>query len=188
MLLRYYGYPQRQPSIPGYHPAVPELLPATQDGTGAIRVGKGTNLVGFIGSGLPEAARREDTSRLGGGVASPAGLGQNSCLHSSEMWCIALARPGRVCQGSGQCGAFPTWHRGFGQRDTASPAPARTGNTARGPLPAPSWWESRANGGSQSLCLLPAQSGGFGAPRFWWWCVWAKSIQAKEKTPCFGGG
>lgn len=92
MLLRYYGYPQRQPSIPGYHPVVPELLLASQDGTGAIGVGKGTNLEGFVGSELLEAARREDASRLGGGAVSPAGPGQSSCLHPSEMWCITLAQ------------------------------------------------------------------------------------------------
>ena len=63
MLLRYYGYPQRQPSIPGYRPAVPELLPATRNGTGTIQVGRGTNLERFVGSELLKAAGREDASR-----------------------------------------------------------------------------------------------------------------------------
>jgi len=103
MLLRYYGYPQRQPSIPGYCPAVPELHPAARDGTGAIRVGKGTNLEGFVGSELLEAARREDAAGLGGGAASAVGPGQGSCLRPSEMWCLSPA-------GEGLLGLRPTWH------------------------------------------------------------------------------
>lgn len=96
MLLRYYGYPQRQPSIPGYRPAVPELLPATQNDAGATQVDNRTNLEGFVGSELLETARREGASRLGGRAASPGGPGQSSCLSPFEIWCIALARLGKI--------------------------------------------------------------------------------------------
>lgn len=63
MLLGYYGYPQRQPSIPGYGPEAPELLQDTWNGPGATRVGTGPDLGGSVGPGALGAAWRGDESR-----------------------------------------------------------------------------------------------------------------------------
>lgn len=60
MLLRCHGYPQRQASIPGYRPAVPELLPGAWAGARAIWVGKGGKEERFVGSELCNVVRRED--------------------------------------------------------------------------------------------------------------------------------
>lgn len=82
MLLGYYGYPQRQPSIPGYGPEAPELLQDTWNGPGATRVGTGPDLGGSVGPGALGAAWRGDESRR---MEKQHLQGKVPCLHPSEM-------------------------------------------------------------------------------------------------------
>lgn len=59
MLLRCHGYPQRQASIPGYRPAVPELLPGAWAGARAIweQRRRGLEGLGCVHPGCTEELR-----------------------------------------------------------------------------------------------------------------------------------
>lgn len=74
MLLRCHGYPQRQASIPGYRPAVPELLPGAWAGARAIWEQRRRGLEG-LGFAVWSGGRMRAPGMLGG-AALPRGQGE----------------------------------------------------------------------------------------------------------------
>lgn len=74
MLLRCHGYPQHQASIPGYRPAVPELLPGAWAGARAIWEQRRRGLEG-LGFAVWSGGRMRAPG-MHGGAALPRGQGE----------------------------------------------------------------------------------------------------------------